>query len=118
MNKIQKIWMWIFVAMFAIPEILWSPITNFYYEFFQSSKTSYVQPLRNNFLQVSDNSSYLKFVMFLQFLGLLLLFIFLVRNKSINNKITKYLLGAFLAFLLIIVGFALFFALSFSIEIL
>lgn len=116
-SKTQKIWLWIFGAMFIIPEILWSPILNFYYEFYQSSFTSFIHPLRNNFLQNSDNSNYLKFILFLQFLGISLFFIFLLKNKS-NVKLIWRHLGLILLFsILILTGFALYFALFFNIAI-
>jgi len=117
MTKKQKIWLWIFIAMFAVPEILWSPVANFYYEFLQSGWTSYVQPIRDNFLQDSDNLDYLRFVIFLQFVGLLLFLSFLVKNKLIKNKILRYFLITASSLLLIIVGFAFYFAMTFSIDI-
>ncbi|OGZ91430.1 MAG: hypothetical protein A2599_01095 [Candidatus Staskawiczbacteria bacterium RIFOXYD1_FULL_39_28] len=103
--------------MFIVPEILWSPVVNFYYEFFQSSRTSNVHPIRDNFLQNSDNLSYLKFVIALQFIGLLLALIFLVKNKYCRKKIIKYLLIALLSVTLIITGFALYSAMTLSMEI-
>jgi len=117
MTKIQKIWLWIFVAMFAVPEILWSPVVNFYYEFLQSSWTSYVQPFRDSFLQDSDNLNYLRFVIFLQFMGLLLSLASIVRNNFFHNKVIKYFIVVLLSLLLIIVGFTLLFAMTFSIDI-
>lgn len=118
MTKKQKIWMWIFIAMFAIPEILWSPIANFYYQLSQTSKSGGTHPFRDNFLQNSDNLSYLKFVVALQFVGLLLLLIYLLRNKYAQNKLLKYLFTTILFIFLVIVGFALYFIMTFSINIL
>ena len=117
LTKKQKIWLWIFIAMFAVPEILWSPVANFYYEFFQSSWTSYVQPIRDNFLQNSDNLSYLKFVIFLQLIGLLGALIFSLKNKNSKNRTLTYFFVALLSVLILIVGFSLYFAMSFSIDI-
>ncbi len=31
MTKSQKIWLGIFLAMFIVPEVLWSPVGNFIY---------------------------------------------------------------------------------------
>ena len=119
MSKIQKYLLWLFGAMFVVPEILWSPIMNFYYEFFQSSKTSNVQPIRYNFLQNSDNSNYLKLVIFIQFVGLLLLVARLIKNKKKLNikKINYFILIIPLIIILILVTFTLYFAMTFSINI-
>ena len=110
--KNQKTWMWVFIAMFAIPEILWSPISNFYYELLQTSKTSFVQPLRTNFLLNADNINYLRFVLFLQLIATLILFIFNI--KSSNNILIRIILSIMLFFLVIFVGFALYYSVSFS----
>jgi len=117
MTKKQKIWMWIFVAMFAIPEILWSPVLNFYYEFLQSSWTSNVHPIRYNFLQNSDNLNYLKLVVFLQLVGLLGVLFFTLKNKNNKNKILRYLFITLLSVLILLTGFFLYFAMSFSINV-
>jgi hypothetical protein len=115
----QKKLLWLFGAMFLIPEILWSPVLNFYFEFFQSSRSSNVQPLRYNFLQNSDNLNYLKLVIFIQLIGLLLHTIFLIKNKkNINIKTINYLLLIISSFVvLFLVVFALYFATTFSINI-
>jgi|SRR3989344_1332814 len=112
----KKIWLWIFGGMFLVPEVLWSPIVNFYYQLFQSSYSSNVQPFRNNFFQSSDNLKYLKFVILLQAIGLLFFTISFITNKK-NIKITmvKYLLIVIpLLILLFSVLFVLFFAFSFN----
>jgi hypothetical protein len=118
MTKTQKIWLWIFIAMFALPEILWSPILNFYYELSQSNKTSFIKPLRDNFLQNTDNLNILKLIIFLQLIGLLLILVSLIRNKEIKSKIIKYFLIILLIILFIIVGFVFYFASIFSVDIL
>ena len=117
MSKIQKIWMWVSFGMFLVPEILWSPIINFYYEFFQSSKTSNVQPFRFNFLQNSDNINYLKLVIFIQFIGLLLLIVTLIKNKRNIKNINYILIMIPLVIALLLISFTLYFAMNFSINI-
>ena len=117
MTKKQRIWLWIFIAMFAIPEILWSPVANFYYELSQTSKSGGTHPFRYNFLQNSDNLHYLRLVIFLQFMGLLLLLASVVKNKPFKNKSLKYFLIALLSILLILATFAFYFAMTFSIDI-
>jgi hypothetical protein len=113
----QKIWMWVFIAMFAVPEILWSPVANFYYEFLQSSWTSYVKHFRYNFLQNSDNLNYFKFVIFLQLIGLIGSLILMLKDKNNKNKMLTYSLATLLSIFAIAVGFILYFAMSFSIDV-
>lgn len=117
LTKKQKIWTWIFLAMFLVPEILWSPISNFYFELLQTSKSGGTYPFRDNFLQNSDNLNYLKIVILLQFIGLLLSLILIIKNRKWMNKLWRYLLIALLFILFIITGFALYFVFSFSIDI-
>jgi len=66
----QKIWMWVFIAMFALPEILWSPVVNFVYAFLRGDNASVI--LRNNFLVQPDYRKLAIFIIFLQCLGSLL----------------------------------------------
>ena len=117
MTKTQKIWMWIFIAMFLVPEFFWSPVGNFYYQLSQTNQSGGTHPFRYNFLQNSDNLVYLKLVLELQVIGLLLLLFFLIKHKYINNKIARYLIYTLLIILLIIVGFVLYFTTNFSINI-
>ena len=120
MTKMQKTWAWIFGGMFIVPEVLWSPIGNFYYEFLQSSYTNNVQSFRNNFLQNPDNLQSLRFVIFLQFIGLLLFFIFTIRDiKNKDRKVIKYFLIGIPTFLiLILTAFAFYSAIFLNIQIL
>ena len=86
MTKVQKIWLSVFLAMFLVPEILWSPVVNSVYEWNQNS--NHVTPLRDSFLTKSDNIQILSNVLLFQFfaLALITIFLFLIRNK-INNKV-------------------------------
>jgi hypothetical protein len=114
MNKIQKIWMGIFIAMFAIPEILWSPILNFYYEFWQSGKSGDVHPLRDNFFNNSDNWNYLKLVIFIQLVGSILFLIYSIINKK-NIKLTSYLLLIIISLIVsLLTAFIFYFAMTFN----
>jgi hypothetical protein len=117
MTKNQKIWMWVFVAMFAIPEILWSPILNFYYQLSQTNRSGGTYPLRYNFLQNSDNLNYLRLIIFMQLIGLLGVLIIVVKNKNGRSKLLSYLYITLLSILMLIVGFLLYFTLVFSINI-
>ncbi len=117
MSKIQKIWMWIFIAMFAIPEILWSPVLNFYYGFWQSGRSGNVNTLRNNFLQKADNWNYLKFIILLQLIGLVLFLIQLIRNKKSIKKV-KYFSILFVSLVVtFLVATALYLAMAINLRI-
>jgi fatty-acid desaturase len=72
----------IFGTMFLLPELLWSPVGNIIYEFLQ--KTNDVQPYRYNFFTNSDNSVYLSLILLVQFIGCLLILIYLVNHKKNN----------------------------------
>ncbi|MFA5990988.1 MAG: hypothetical protein WC794_01935 [Candidatus Doudnabacteria bacterium] len=87
MTKVQKIWLSVFLAMFLVPEILWSPVGNTVYSFFQSGK---IHPavFRNNFLLAYQYEGLLKFVIFAQTLGIILsLFNIIKFRKNIGNSI-------------------------------
>ncbi len=117
MSKRQKIWLGIFGAMFLIPEILWSPIIDFYYQLIlQSNSSGMVSSLRQNFLTKSDNISILKFVISIQLLGLSL---FLVKFLSlkIKNKIIKIISILFLMVILFFTAFFVVFAFNFNSQI-
>ena|ERR1700733_7569769 len=118
MTKIQKVWLWIYAGLFVVPEVLWSPVVNFYYQFIKGMHVSNVPPLRNNFLQNIDNTIWLKLVIFIQALGILLLLINIVKYYNPTSRILKALLILILFLLLLAILFALYFALTFSIEIL
>ena len=103
--------------MFALPEILWSPVGNFYYELSQTGTSGGTQPFRYNFLQNSDNLIYLKLIILLQLIGLLSVLFYLIKNKYIANRLLRDSVITLLVILSIIVGFVLYFAAVFSINI-
>jgi len=80
MTKKQKIWMWIFVAMFAIPEILWSPIVNFLHIFSKGGNIPII--LRDNFLFNYEYDSLLKSIISIQFIGVILFLVCWFKNKG------------------------------------
>lgn len=87
MTKVQKVWLSVFLAMFILPELLWSPVGNFWYE--SSQKTNHVVPLRNNFLVETGNINIWSNIMLFQFFGLIGLCIYLI---FIRKNFTKKLL--------------------------
>jgi len=119
MTKKQKIWLYVFLALFVIPEVLWSPVGNFYYELSQTSKSGGTEPFRDNFLQNSDNLSILKVVLLIQFIGFtLFLYMFWKHRGLISNPYLRYLLVLLFLAIFILSAFSAYFAFTFSPDIL
>ena len=79
-TKIQKIWLWIFGAMFIVPEILWSPILTYILPFFLGSSYKF----RDSFIFSGYSSSLItSLIIFIQFIGVLFFTIILYKNKEI-----------------------------------
>ncbi|KKP43256.1 MAG: hypothetical protein UR31_C0009G0011 [Parcubacteria group bacterium GW2011_GWA2_33_14] len=111
----QKVWLWFFGGMFVVPEVLWTPVINFYYGFLQTNYTNNVQPIRDSFLFNYQYENLLKGVILLQFIGIILFFIFWIRNKkSISSKLVFWIILFISLFLLLIDFFVFGFAFSFS----
>jgi len=100
----QKIWFWIFGAMFVVPEILWSPLVNLIYDIFQNSNN--VKTLRPNFLTNPNNIYILLYIIFFQFIGVLGTTIITIKSKL--NLIPKIFLVATMTILLLVNGFILY----------
>ncbi len=111
MTKKQKIWLGVFLAMFIIPEVLWSPVGNrLYANFFSGDKNS-VSVFRPNFFTDVDNSNIISKVLFIQFLGLFLSAIYLLKiRKQFAKKYVPY----FLAGILFVFSIVVFFVYGFS----
>lgn len=85
MTKKQKIILYSFLGMFIIPELLWSPVGNLFYELSQTGKSGGVKPFRLTFLDSNVNA--LSTILFVQFLGATLSVIYLIYlNKRIKRK--------------------------------
>ena len=109
MNKKQKIWLWIFLAMFVLPELLWSPIVNLIYSIITPTINGSFQVFRNNFLLNSNFDFLFLPVLLVQFVGILIFTINWVRVKNnIQNKII-YRLVLILSILLSILSAIVFF---------
>lgn len=88
MTKKQKIWMWIFIAMFVIPEILWSPTANFMFSFINPPINGNYQIFRNNFLFDYKYEGLLKLVILIQVIGIVAFLVFWYRNKdSVKSRL-------------------------------
>src|SRR3989338_6886427 len=87
METKQKKQLWVSLAMFVVPEILWNPVVNILYSFFQSEK---INPsiLRNNFLLEYRYEPLLKFFIIVQFIGIMLTMFYIIKyGKNIKNLI-------------------------------
>jgi magnesium-transporting ATPase (P-type) len=112
MAKIQKVWLAVSGALFLVPEILWSPLLNFWYEFFQLGKGVNAYPIRNNFLTNIENVNILIIIFAIQAAGLLGLLFWFLFGKA--HKAAK-IIGLIFSFLcLLAVGCALVLLYSFS----
>lgn len=99
MNKKQKIWLWIFLAMFILPELLWSPILNIADSVLQNNNNSTI--FRPNFLMNLNNTNLLLFVLIIQIVGILGTIVFTIKLKF--SKALKVFLLLILLLILIIV---------------
>jgi len=111
MSKIQKIWMWIFIAMFAIPEILWSPVENFIYIFIRNSDPP--QLFRTNFLTEAGPSFLYRMIVLIQLIGLLGFLFILMKNKKNIHRRWHYYILLILDLLLILLTFFVFYLITF-----
>ena len=103
----KKIWMWIFMAMFIIPEILWSPVLNFLYTFWKGGNIPVI--FRNNLLISSDYRWLAILVIFVQCIGLLLSLVSVLKIRiKIFAKIILFLLFLILFILSLLVFIFLF----------
>lgn len=69
MTKNQKLLFWVGAALFAIPEILWSPVVNVLNDLLQNSNSVVI--FRSNFLTTGNHSNLFMFILGLQLLGLI-----------------------------------------------
>ena len=93
--------------MFVVPEALWSSAGNFYYQFIKGMSVSNVPPFRLNFLQSPDNMGLLKFVIFVQTLGLALALIYVFK---LENKLLKWISATVLSIIFLLLAFILLYA--------
>ena len=84
MTKKQKIWLGVFLAMFIIPEILWSPVLGIF-------------PFGQKFLLNNDNHGLITFILFMETLSLFAILMLLSKlKKSILIIILTILVAIFL----------------------
>jgi hypothetical protein len=99
----QKIWLGIFLAMFILPEILWSPIINFIYSVFNKTINGYPQIWRGNFLFEYRFEFLYKTILIIQLISILsFIFIWLKNKNKLNNNLLFFLI-LFLSVLLALI---------------
>ena len=104
MSKKQKIWLWVFLAMFIIPEVLWSPVGNFVYSWIMPTVNGSIQTMRNNFLMSIENVNLYTLVLFIQLVGISLVFIYLIIVRKNIEKI-PFWVGVLSALFLSVITF-------------
>ena len=110
MTKTQKIWLGIFLAMFIVPEVLWSPVYKFWYSLKFPTVGGHYAVIRQNFLDNSGNSGLWSNLVLLEFFGLFFTAIYLiVIRKAFKHAGTVWLiiLICFLASLYVLWTYAL-----------
>ncbi len=80
MTKLQKIWLWVGLGMFIIPEILWSPLVNLMQSLYNSQIDSPV--FRENFLTTGKSTVSWLVVLLVQLLGALSIVYFTYINRN------------------------------------
>jgi len=96
MSKKQKVWLYVFLALFVIPEVLWSPAINYIYELSQMSTRDELSAFRNNFLtQGNYGFVWYGFVLLIELIGLVGIsyLFFKFRSNSKAVLITLSVLG-------------------------
>jgi hypothetical protein len=111
MTKNQKIWLAVFLAMFLIPEILWSPYSSFYYSILFSNFGNSFQSI--HLLPTPKLLIIQKSILLIQFFGLLLsLFVF--AKSAIKNKLIKLSIELILIILILSAFYFLLFTFNFN----
>jgi hypothetical protein len=119
MTKNQKILLWVSIALFIVPEVIWSPVINFYHDLFNTNKIGGTTIFRNSFLQSPDNLDLLKLVLLIELIGTVSALIIIFKNRhSISNLVRGWVLVILMVLLVVIFGFALYFIYSFNPDIL
>ena len=100
MIKSQKIWLWISIIMFIIPEIFFSFVPNFFYfmQGYGNFPSLVVKIFGNNFLEA--HSTLVSILLVCEYFSLVYLFIYNIKF----NKNYKFITALFLGVILIILS--------------
>lgn len=99
MTKIQKIWMWVFGAMFALPEILFLNIMSFVIYFLGGSIPTIFSLISNGY---HISPTYFLIILSIEIFGVLGLFILSIK---FNRRLFAVLLGIIFLWLVFIFCF-------------
>jgi hypothetical protein len=93
MTKMQKIWMWIFIAMFAAPEILWGDLIKL--------ARIPLLPIFRNFQFFNDNPNFAYLVIVVEMVGILGV-IYLLNKDHLGLKLNiRYIINVILFIILV-----------------
>lgn len=104
MKKVQKIWLWVAMAMFIIPELFWSPICNFLYSLLMPTVHGSSQILRDNFLLSSQYNLLYQVVLLIQLIGSVIFTIIWIHSKSNLESKSVFWVVSILACLLALIN--------------
>lgn len=113
MTKTQKIWLYVFLAIFIVPEILWSPVVNILNSLLQSGQR-YPQEFRENFLLNNQNENLLRLTITIQLIGIALLLVSIIKNRKSINNILFWLLLIVISLVAIVTAFAFYLVVIFN----
>jgi hypothetical protein len=109
MTKTQKIWMWIFIAMFTIPEILFFFTPLSILSFTNNFSPTNIKPIAYSFVNsqfFTDHPGYLLVAIIIEWLGALGLLIISFKSKKKIPSVMLLVVLLWLSFL-IFVGYVL-----------
>ena len=98
LSKIQKIWMWIFIAMFALPEILFFTTPSLMQSILGESFLKLSSPLIN-YSVFFAHPYYLLIIIFVEWLGILGLSILIIKSGKKILVIVPFLILIWLSFI-------------------
>jgi hypothetical protein len=102
MTKKQTVWFYIFLAMFLVPEFLWSAVRSFIYITLSPGKFS-DYPLLFNLLPATKNNLLAGIVSISQFIGLFGIFLMIIKLRI--NPFIKLFIASIILLLLLVSGF-------------
>ena len=94
MTKKQKTWLWVFIAMFVVPELIWGPTFGY---------TSFAK----NIFDIKYRVELLA-VLFLQFIGALLFLICFIKSYKTSRNVLYWLI-IFISVLITLKSFSVFY---------
>jgi len=99
--------------MFIVPEILWNPVVNILYSFFQSGKIN-PNTFRNNFLLEYRYEPLLKFFITVQLIGIMLTMFYIIKYRKNVKNLIFWPLVLICSVLVIITAFAFYLMILFN----